>query len=218
MLENQQAQLVQGLQELYRRAQTREGWIGSPLKETSQGVPLTHDILERLGALKQDGDNDTRFEEDLNAIRHRLIANGAGLMQRDTSPDGDSDVAQSPMFDQFPQKATGFGEPFALNSFPPTPPSQSPYPRSINTVPSKFATYPRLNIDQLGSGPALHPHQTWNSTAAGLDDTVDFLAEVEPPSFDAFTPMFSQIPPLGTIHPAMSMKSMETDYINPSYI
>ena len=59
MLENQQAQLVVGLQELYKRTQNGQGWTGAPLRETSQGLPLTHDILERLGALKQEGHNTT---------------------------------------------------------------------------------------------------------------------------------------------------------------
>lgn len=43
MLENQQAQLVTGFQELYKRTQRGQGWIGRPLKETSRGR-LSHTI------------------------------------------------------------------------------------------------------------------------------------------------------------------------------
>ena len=105
MLENQQSQLVTGLQELYKLTQNGQGWIGSPLKESSHGAPLTHDILERLGALKQDGHaTGEMFEEDLGAMQQRLIANGAGFMARDASSDSDSDAGQSPLFEPLPQK------------------------------------------------------------------------------------------------------------------
>ena len=65
MLEQQQAQLVAGIRELYRRLRTSEGWPGAWLEE-SKGVnnsavitdnanktthPLTHDILDRLDLL-----------------------------------------------------------------------------------------------------------------------------------------------------------------------
>src|SRR4051812_12755070 len=91
MLEQQQAQLVTGLQELYRRTLDREGWPGCPLKETPNGHPLTHDILERLGALKQEGQSmEEPFEDDIGLLQQRLIANGAGLMQRQDSSDGGS--------------------------------------------------------------------------------------------------------------------------------
>lgn len=65
MLEQQQAQLVAGIRELYRRLRTGEGWSGAWLEESrvvdSSAIitdktnktnhPLTHDILERLDLL-----------------------------------------------------------------------------------------------------------------------------------------------------------------------
>ncbi|KAJ6006950.1 hypothetical protein N7451_004894 [Penicillium sp. IBT 35674x] len=61
MLEQQQAWLVHGLRELYRRVTTGEAWPGDLLKPESNGHPLTHDLLTRLGALNHSmGD---RFEE-----------------------------------------------------------------------------------------------------------------------------------------------------------
>src|SRR6266536_4607366 len=116
MLEQQQAQLVTGLQELYRRTQTGQGWTGSPLKESSNGSPLTHDILERLGALKQDGHNSPEaFEEDLKLMQQRLIASGVGFMQRTDSSDGGSEAGHSPMFDAMPIKQQIFSDSFSLN-------------------------------------------------------------------------------------------------------
>lgn len=55
MLERSHAQLTAGLQELYRRTQNGEGWIGPRLEVASNNQPLTHKILEALGVL-QTGD------------------------------------------------------------------------------------------------------------------------------------------------------------------
>lgn len=123
MLEQQQAQLVAGLQESYRLLQSGSGWPGSPLKASSNGHPLTHDILERLGALKQDGlIGDENFEEDLSTLQKRLITNGAGYMQRQESSDGGSDSDNSPTFPPKPIPNDSLSA-----NFPPTPPSHSPY-------------------------------------------------------------------------------------------
>jgi hypothetical protein len=217
MLENQQAQLVTGLQELYKRIQNGQGWIGSPLKETSHGAPLTHDILERLGALKQDGHATGEiFEEDLTLMQQRLIANGAGFMQRDTSSDSDSETAPSPMFEQMPQKPV-FTDPFSLHSFPPTPPNQSPYPRNARTVPLKMQTYPQPRIDQTGMNPQLH-RQTWGSPSGRFGDSMDldFVSFDPSANYDVSTPLFGQLQaPIGTINPSLAMRFLEDEYINP---
>jgi hypothetical protein len=218
MLENQQAQLVTGLQELYRRTQNGQGWIGSPLKETGHGAPLTHDILERLGALKQDGHATGEiFEEDLGLMQQRLIANGAGFMQRDTSSDSDSETAPSPMFEQMPQKP-GFTDPFSLHSFPPTPPSQSPYPRNARTVPSKIQTYPQPHMDQTGMNPRLLQRQTWGPSSVRFDDSmdIDFVSFDPSANYGVSSPIFGQLQaPVGTINPSLAMRFPEDEYINP---
>ncbi|PGH16124.1 hypothetical protein AJ80_05339 [Polytolypa hystricis UAMH7299] len=137
MLEQQQAQLVTGLQELYRRTTEGEGWPGSPLKESSSGHPLTHDILERLGALKQDNSSESEpFEEDLDQAQQRLIAQGMPFMQRQDSPDGGSDPDLSPTF---PVKNLQFTDPYMMSRFPPTPPNHSPFPRT-QQIPPQFKT------------------------------------------------------------------------------
>lgn len=127
MLEQQQTQLVIGLQELYRRTLEGEGWPGSPLKSNTSGYPLTHDILERLGALKAEGsDENEPFEEDLGLVQQRLLADGAGVMQRQDSSDGSSSNGDSSP--TFATKAMFTADSFATH-FPPTPPNYSPYPR-----------------------------------------------------------------------------------------
>jgi hypothetical protein len=219
MLENQQSQLVSGLQELYKRTQNGQGWIGSPLKETGLGVPLTHDILERLGALKQDGHSaGDIFEEDLNLMQQRLIASGAGFMARDTSSDTDSEAGQSPLFEQIPQKPV-FTDPFAMNGFPPTPPHQSPYPQNARTVPSKRQSYSQQRIDRPSMNPHPLQHQTWVSSISGFDDSMDmdFITSFDSSaSYGASTPMFGQLQsPVGTINPSLAMRFPDDEYINP---
>lgn len=221
MLENQQSQLVMGLQELYRRTQNGQGWLGSPLKETSHGAPLTHDILERLGALKQDGHPNTGdvFEEDLDSMQQRLIANGAGFMARDTSPDSDSESGQSPMFEQIAPQKTVFSDPFSMNSFPPTPPNQSPYPQAARTVPSKMQSYAQPRIDPANMNPHMMHRQTWGPSSAGFDDSMDmdFITSFDSTAnYGASTPMFASFQaPAGTINPTLAMRFPEDEFINP---
>jgi len=225
MLENQQLQLVTGLQELYKRTQKGQGWVGSPLKETSHGAPLTHDILERLGALKQDGHTmGDVFEEDLNLMQQRLISSGAGLMPRDLSSDSDSEAVESPMFDQMSQKPPLFTDPFSLNSFPPTPPNHSPYPQTARTVPSKMQSYPQLHRDQIGLNPLLQQRQTWGPASEAFDDNMnmdmEFVTGFDPSSsYGVSTPLFGQFQaPVGTMNPSLSMRFPEDDYINPGLL
>jgi hypothetical protein len=94
MLEQQQIWLVNGLQELYRRAQEGEGWTGEPLKAESNGHPLTHDLLTQLGAL--DHTKGETFEDNVEQMQQQLWQQNAGLMQRQESSDGSSDIAHSP--------------------------------------------------------------------------------------------------------------------------
>ena len=164
MLEQQQAQLVIGLQELYRRTLEGEGWPGSPLKPSASGHPLTHDILERLGALKTEGSNENEtFEEDLNLVQQRLLANGAGVMQRQDSSDGSSSNGDSsPTFATKPMFSTDF-----VTQFPPTPPNYSPYPRPQRLpaqLPSQSPTQAQcIKQDPLDSSPQQQPQQQFFS-------------------------------------------------------
>lgn len=52
MLISQHAVHLQALRDLYKRCVTGEGFPGSPLQESTQGLPGTHAILDRLGLIK----------------------------------------------------------------------------------------------------------------------------------------------------------------------
>ena len=201
MLENQQSQLVSGLQELYRRTQNGQGWIGSSLKETNNGAPLTHDILERLGALKQDTHDSTEpFEEDLNLMQQRLIANGAGFVARDNMSDTSSEIDQSPMFEQMPSKSSFFSESFSFTQLPPTPPNSSPYPRTARTVPASKSQAARHSSASAG--------MSWNPAVNGFDDNMTFLTKFDPSlEFNALPPqMFQNAMSMNGMNPTLPMK------------
>ena len=200
MLENQQSQLVAGLQELYKRVQNGQGWTGSPLKETSHGGPLTHDILERLGALKQENHNEgDRFEEDLSVMQQRLLSNGAGYMQRSNSTDSDSETEQSPIFERMPPRRPELINPFASNRFPPTPPTTSPYMRSASTssAPGHLRFSPQSITPQSAMNPALLQRPTWSQPSQqqilAFDDNMDFINRFETmPQMEGFSPQVFQ--------------------------
>jgi hypothetical protein len=139
MLEQQQGQLVIGLQELYRRTQTGQGWEGKPLADASNGHPLTHDILAQLGALH--GDTEGRrgsFEEDLQVMQHQLFKNGASAMHREESEDSASEGSQQYPHDISDDTPMFEGNPYGFNHSVPTAPSPfdqtplPPTPRSEN--------------------------------------------------------------------------------------
>jgi hypothetical protein len=199
MLENQQSQLVAGLQELYKRVQSGQGWTGSPLKETSHGGPLTHDILESLGALRQENHNESDgFEEDLSAMQQRLLSSGAGYMQRSNSADSDSETDQSPVFEQMPPRRPEMIDTFVSNRFPPTPPTTSPYMRSASTssAPGHLRFSPQSITPQSAMNPALLQRSTWAQPAQhglGFDDNMDFINRFETmPHLEVLAPQMFQ--------------------------
>lgn len=164
MLENQQAQLVAGLQKLYKRMQKGQGWTGTPPKADGQGMPLTHDILERLGALKQECHNSTdAFDENLTALQQILIANGATMMERGPSHDRSSDDPYEPM-----ARRHEFWAPFPNNQCPPTPPNNGPHPQPARTVSStKTPSY----LQAISSARSTF---AWPTPVSEFDDCMDF--------------------------------------------
>jgi hypothetical protein len=77
MLEQQQQQLVFGLQRLYDRLLKVSAWDGPPLQEFT-GHPLTHNILQSLNLLssKQDSGGDSETLEECGRFKPELIAEG----------------------------------------------------------------------------------------------------------------------------------------------
>ncbi|KAK5082090.1 Fluconazole resistance protein 1 [Lithohypha guttulata] len=134
MLESQQAQLVAGIQELYRRLQVGEGWEGPRLKETAGGTPLTHEILDHLGALKHDNQHSsTTFEDSPETLQSKLSVTTSASVRREMSFDTSSSSISSPMFEPVQHNTTHFTNPWTHNHFPPTPPLQSPRPSITKT-------------------------------------------------------------------------------------
>lgn len=133
MLEQQQGQLINGLQELYKRTTSGQGWPGPALNESNHGQPLIHDILDRLGALKPDGPSESEhFEEDTNLMQQRLISTGAGFMQRTESSEG-SESPESATFDHIPRRQPSIATVFRPNmNLPPTPPDNTSFSYHMN--------------------------------------------------------------------------------------
>lgn len=136
MLEQQQAQLVTGLQEMYKRLRTTEVWEGEALSETN-GAPLTHDILAALGLLEQkhDGSGELEtFEDDCESLQSRLIAQGAGLTQRRGSFSSESEHSQHGHARSISRSTPSMSKPQTFkqeglyHSAPPSPPQGSPAP------------------------------------------------------------------------------------------
>lgn len=145
MLEQQQAQLVAGLQEMYKRMLEGQGWIGCPLSDPGSGQPLTHDILDRLGLLKHDrkSDSDT-FEEDFSVLQKRLYESGAPPMLRNKSFSSISEQGQLSPVDSAIAQPLVLNEIFRKNQAPPTPPENSPFPTASTTRSSFLPTSPPM--------------------------------------------------------------------------
>ena len=135
MLRQQNHQLVSSLQEMYRRSLAGQPWTGGALSETN-GHPRTHDILAALNLLetKHDGSVEVEtFEEDCQKLHSRLLAEGAGYMQKRGYSSSDSDHSQhgngrstthsTPTI----AKPTVFKDNFSFSASP-SPLAQSPVP------------------------------------------------------------------------------------------
>lgn len=144
MLEQQQAQLVAGLQETYRRLVDANVWPGKPLSEAS-GQPLTHDILARLDLLepKNDGSGEhEHFEEDCQKLQQRLISEGASFIARRSSISSESDHGLPRKHARTSSHSSAHSTPIPTSTAPifdekftfhqsasPTPVSHSPVPK-----------------------------------------------------------------------------------------
>ena len=203
MLEQNHAQLVNGIQELYHRAINGQAWVGPPLNTLANGHPHIHDILDSLGALKRDSrSGSAMFEEDLEILQQKLIASGAGFMQQHDSPDSDSDQTQGPMSGVEPAPVGPFfPEPFAASSGLPTPPMHTPPARLSLQIPREAQFRPESSYSppshgekvQTSMNPAVLHRQSWPQPVL-QEDPMDFL-RFDVPSYDNVKQMqFTQIP------------------------
>ncbi|KAL6707437.1 Fluconazole resistance protein 1 [Coniothyrium glycines] len=185
MLEQQQTQLVAGLRELYSRLQKGEGWPGQPLRESSGGHPLTHDILERLDLLHSSSDHGSNyegFEEDCNRMQQRLLERGAPYTRRRRSISSDSDHGHT----STPASLNGtptsrpfaFNEsPFVRTNAPPTPPMNSPFPRQsqvVHTVKQEPQMVPHTFLTSRALEPSSLSRSSWVNDTMMMEETLDF--------------------------------------------
>jgi hypothetical protein len=116
MLEQQHAQLVAGVRELYRRLEGGEEWPGMSLELNHRKYPLTHDILKRLNIL--DPKDDTSIEhkgfEDVALLKRSCMReDDSQLHQRKGSgEDFEISLVSSEVLDEVssPAKSTAFIE------------------------------------------------------------------------------------------------------------
>lgn len=183
MLEQQQAQLVAGLRELYSRLQSGQGWPGQPLPEAQGGHPLTHDILERLDLLhptSDTGSNYEGFEEDCSRMQQRLLERGAGYIHRRGSVSSDSEhghASSSSSYGTPTTKSMPFNDPFARNGAPPTPPMNSPFPRQSQITSTVKSDTPFISTTFMRSGldPSNLIRSSWAAEPSMLDESpIDF--------------------------------------------
>lgn len=200
MLEQQQAQLVAGLRELYRRLNDGESWPGAPLAEQQGGHPLTHDILERLDLLQpKDGSTQYEpFEEDFTRMEKRLRdeeeAQAGPALKRRGSIGSDSDNAHAsspsshgspptppkmhwePSFPRAPSSLGVSTSPVSMNqplhqhSLPLNDPSIKAQPTYWNTRPTSQQTA----ADLMRSPFAVETPMMDDMTNSGLPATFDF--------------------------------------------
>lgn len=152
MLEQQQGRLIFGLQEMYRRAINGRGWLGAPLAEASNGSPLTHSILERLGALEHGSRSNPRspepFEEDVHILGKKFLDNGQRLMQpQDDWIIPDLDNVQMPVLDFGAAYPTLCTDTFANDQFQPPSSNHTLGPQRASTgVSAHSQSIPMVDI------------------------------------------------------------------------
>lgn len=96
MLEQQQAQLVSALTEMYYQLRKASAWEGPSLDE-SEGHPSTHDILSALDLLEVDSKfNEVQvFEDECDKQQFRMNLDHASLLRRRLQVRASSEVTDS---------------------------------------------------------------------------------------------------------------------------
>lgn len=208
MLEQQQSQLVAGLQEMYKRLWTAQAWTGPSLPEVN-GHPLTHDILAALDLLetKHDGSGEIEvFEEDCRKLQSRLVADGASFVHRRGSFSSESEHSQhepsrptmtttTTVINNAPSisRPPTFRESFTFGSATPSPRASSPVQRQRPAFP-----VPQQSQVQVSS-PLCNDPQLFQAEWAIPDRSTNFpMQPAFPHAEEAFayeqcdTPMWNQ--------------------------
>merc|ERR1711977_434224 len=185
LLEKQQMQLVLGLQEMYRRTLSGQGWLGAP---------LTHDILERLGVLEHDTHSNPEFSgSDKEGLQVKSIDDGERFLQaQDSSTNSDSDQTQAQAQDSMLTTKT---EPPALSPDL-TSSTYSPFISSIPESSCFQGFQAEKPIDPFSAimpdmvPQALHPaafeQAPWTDPTTTYDQSMELQGYFSPTSFDTY--------------------------------
>ena len=205
MLEQQQLQLINGLQELYRMATTGQGWEGPLLIEHSGGRPLTHDILNSLGVLHQEPNSPSdSFEDDPESTPHRILGDRPHSAQRQILDESDHerDSNQSSIYEPDLQNAI-MTDVFASQQLPTSSPTQGGFSKHTwrhtskgnNMRPNLLQLQTAYSTQQQSMDPTSLSRPWLNSTAPYSNNS-DFLRYDTFSNFQGMTG--SNISPLDT--------------------
>ena len=199
MLEQQQAQLVSGLREMYRRLQAGESWPGKSLKESHGGFPLTHDILERLNVLHSTDSSMTHdaFEDDLEALQDRCMrTNGMAqnvrrrrAMSEESEPSLTSSNSSHGM--SSPAQSVAFPDPYSQQGTPITPSMDTDFYRASFNRKSQFPMQPTSRPSNFTPTPAALLQQAWAGQQLPLDTSMDIDMYSYNPSMGCDPQLFS---------------------------
>ena len=180
MLEQQQDKLVNALQEMYDRNLNRKAWPGPPLQTTAKGIPLTHDILDRLGLLKLDDQgNSETFEEDTDVLRQKMIIKEEEPAYPTPNTTQSEFSPVSPNFEPFVSRPFGNDKALPARGFQPTPPMHSPEEDTPMTFPeSSMSLGTSMNMDPASLQP---PSQTWIQAASRYMQPMEYNYDVALP-------------------------------------
>jgi hypothetical protein len=216
MLEQQQTQLVTGLHELYALVISDAGWKGAPLKESANGHPLVHDILERLGALKVESKvGFEASEEDFHILRQKLASETGGIISPRRGSKS-SDYHSQIDYPEIVSPRNYFGDSiYPLHQFPLTPPIHSPHEETQSSL-SPIDSQNRLDDQARLASVALQSQRTLlvHQQSSTYGESLDFLSFDPSPHFDTLNPMeesaSSCLSMLSWIHDDLSSFGLKT--------
>ncbi|KAL4880185.1 hypothetical protein BJY04DRAFT_219461 [Aspergillus karnatakaensis] len=174
MLESHHSLVVKALQRLYKLCANKEGFPGEPLVEASDGFPLTHAILDRLGLIKQAEDCSKLADEDSEDLQYLRVLS--------SSTDCTATADPSPEPATPPDPAPTISSPIQA-----PPGAHAPIKWEMQAVPEPYHEYsqaefrgmtlPRPIVDS-----AAYPHESKCSPAipsptTGIPDTYLYYAQ-----------------------------------------
>ncbi|KAL4809179.1 hypothetical protein BDV18DRAFT_76380 [Aspergillus unguis] len=213
MLESHHSLVVKALQKIYKLCTTKEGFPGEPLAETSDGHPLTHAILDRLGLIQQAEDTPQASGEESEELQYlRVLSSSTDctatadpspepVTPPDTAPGLSSPVQLSPVrqahapfkwdFQPLPQEAYhGYSQAELQSMTLPRPPpalSLETVNPTLASAPKCATTAPSPSIASLPNTYIYYADGACNPGHAGTDNCLQPVVTEGPPALPAAT-------------------------------